>query len=115
MEIGRGIPKICIPITGETREEICALLSEDFEKKEREWKDRQDLAAAGIRQSVLFLEETFGFREELLSFLTGICTHPEMEAMEKREDMEEYGRALPCLQIAQREAQLEKMFGEERQ
>ncbi|HIX58616.1 MAG TPA: AAA family ATPase [Candidatus Blautia gallistercoris] len=99
----------------ETREEICALLSEDFEKKEGEWKDRQDLAAAGIRQSVLFLEETFGFREELLSFLTGICTHPEMEAMEKREDMEEYGRALSCLQIAQREAQLEKMFGEERQ
>lgn len=93
--------------------EVRILFQKEKEKRGEQWEWMKSKTAACIRNAVCFLEETFGIQEELLSFLTGVCAHPEMKELENREEMKEYRQTLSYLQIAKREEQLAQLFQEE--
>ena len=81
-------------------------------KKKEIWEKAQTEAAFCVLRAIRFITKVFGRGEEIIVFLTGIYSQPEMKELETWKQLQDYREALVWMRIEDREKQIEKLLDE---
>lgn len=93
-----------------TEEEVQEVLYEQNIEKKETWKKMQTESAFYVLRAIRFIKKVFGQREEMICFLTGIYSHPEMKEMETWDELQDYREVLVWMRIDDRERKIEKLL-----
>ena len=91
-------------------EEIRKVLQEQKIGKKEIWEKMQTEAAFYVLRAIRFIKKVFGEGEEMICFLTGIYSHPEMKELETWEELQDYREALGWMRIDERERQIDRLL-----